>query len=91
MKNFLKNIVDKAKETIEHASEDIHDVVEAVTEDAGKLAAQAKEKLAEAKEDFTESFGEPSWSADKAKRSFAETSGRVKEAAAGGMARFRNC
>lgn len=80
MKDFLKNMAEKAKETFEQASEDIQKVVDAVAEDTANLAQQAKEKLSEAKEDFTDSFGEPSEIVDKAKKVFTENSEKVKDA-----------
>ena len=85
MKNILKNLVDKTKETFEHASEDIREVVDAVSEDAGKLVGEAKGRLAEAekyvKDEFTEHAGEPSDLLAKAKKAFSETGHKIKEAA----------
>jgi hypothetical protein len=85
MKSFLKNLFGKAKETIDHAGEDLKEVVDAVSEDTSKLVAEAKEKFVEVKkemkEEFTEHVGEPSELMDKAKKSFAGATEKIKMAA----------
>ncbi len=86
MKNFLKNLFSKTVRTVESASEDIKQVVDAVTEDAGKLMTEAKEKLSEAEEiarkEFTERVGDPSELIQKAKDAVADAGQKFKEAAA---------
>ena len=89
MKNFLKNLFgitkENVQETFEHASKDIKEVVDAVSEDAGKLMAEAKEKLAEAekfvKDEFTEHVGEPSEIVAKGKKTLTETGKKLKDVA----------
>jgi len=70
MMNFIKNLFGKTKQTVqqtlEHASGDIKEVVDSVTEDAGKMMAGAKEQ-------FTEHVGEPSELMEKARKALAET------------------
>lgn len=81
MKSFLKNLFDKTKETVQSASEDLRVVVDAVSEDAGKLAGEAKIKLSEAEKYVTDEFGEPSEIVAKAKDSLNTAGQKLKEAA----------
>ena len=87
MKNLLKNLFGKTKETLANASEDIKEVVDNISEDAGKMMEDAKEKLEDAREDFTEAYGEPEELLAKAKEKLAETGEKAKTAAIEGMAR----
>ncbi len=80
MKNFLRNLFSKTKKTVEgtfeNASGEIKEVVDEISEDAGKLVEEGKVKFEKAKqsvrEEFKEHVGEPSELKEKAKRTIAE-------------------
>lgn len=81
MNSFLKNLIEKTKEAAQSASEDIKVVIDAVSEDAGKLAGEARIKLSEAEKYVSQEFGEPEALVSKAKESINTAGQKLKEAA----------